>query len=174
MLNLQLRKKMNLPPFNKFPKLSSEKILLREILVVDIPDIVEISYYNGKQAENLTQAMDMQESINQGYILGNSIHWGIINRTSNEIMGTCGYYRGFKKGTGELGFILLANFRRQGIMTEALKLAIDLGINKMKLHRIVAITGKQNHNAIKLLERLNFRVADDLQNEEIKYEIKLN
>ena len=78
MLNLQLRKKMNLPPFNKFPKLSSEKILLREILVVDIPDIVEISYYNGKQAENLTQAMDMQESINQDYILGNSIHWGII------------------------------------------------------------------------------------------------
>ena len=164
---------MNLPPYNKFPTLSTEKIMLKEILISDIPDIVEIMFYDGKQAENVKQALEMQERINQDYRNGNSIHWGIVNRATNKIMGTCGYYRGFETGTGELGCVLLPIFRGQGIMANALKLAIGFGLNKIKLNRIVAITNKQNHSAIKLFDRLNFTKIDDLQDEEIKFEVKL-
>ncbi len=164
---------MNIPPFNKFPNLSTEKIMLRKILISDIPDIVEISFYDAKQAENVKQAIEMQERINQDYSKGSSIHWGIANRTTNKIMGTCGYYRGFETGTGELGCVLVPMFRGQGIMTDALKLAIDFGLNKIELNRIVAITSKQNHSMIRLLDRLNFIKVDDLQGEEIKFEVKL-
>lgn len=163
---------MNLPPFNIFPTLSTEKIMLREILISDIPDIVEISFYNAKQAENLEQAIEMHERINQDYRNGNSIHWGISHRTTNKVMGTCGYYRGLETGTGELGCVLLPMFRGQGIMTNAMKLAIDFGLYKIELNRIMAITNKQNQSAIKLLNRLNFIKVDDLLNEEVKYEFK--
>jgi ribosomal-protein-alanine N-acetyltransferase len=163
---------MNLPPFNIFPTLSTEKIMLREILISDIPDIVEISFYDAKQAENVEQAVEMQERINQDYRNGNSIHWGISNRTTNKIMGTCGYYRGLETGTGELGCILLPMFRGQGIMTNAMKLAIDFGLNKIELNRIIAITSRKNQSAIKLLDRLNFIKVDDSLNEEIKFEFE--
>ena len=163
---------MNLPPFNKFPTLSTEKIVLREILISDIPDIIEISFYDTKQAENVEQAMEMQERINQDYRSGNSIHWGISNRKTNKIMGTCGYYRGLETGTGELGCVLLPMYRGQGIMTNAMKLAIDFGLNKIELNHIIAITSKQNNSAIKLLDRLNFIKVDASPNDEIKFQFE--
>jgi ribosomal-protein-alanine N-acetyltransferase len=57
-------------------------------------------------------------------------------------------------------------------MTNAMKLAIDFGLYKIELNRIMAITNKQNQSAIKLLDRLNFIKVDDLLNEEVKYEFK--
>lgn len=163
---------MNLPPFNEFPNLSTEEIVLREILMSDIPDIIDISFYDAKPAEDVTQATLMQERINQDYNQAYSLHWGIANSTTNKIMGTCGYYRGFEDGTGELGCVLRPIFHGQGIMTNALRLAIDFGFNKMKLKRIVAFTTKPNDRAIKLLNRLGFIKVKDLQDDEIEFEIK--
>ena len=102
------------------------------------------------------------------------LHYNLtkINRTTNKIMGTCGYYRGLETGTGELGCILLPMFRGQGIMTNAMKLAIDFGLNKIELNRIIAITSRKNQSAIKLLDRLNFIKVDDSLNEEIKFEFE--
>ncbi len=162
---------MNKPPFKKFPKLSSEKIILREIIDADIPDIIELSFYDGKPAENAAQAFKMQERINKDYQKGDSIHWGIANIKSNKIIGTCGYYRGFEAGSGELGCVLLREFRGLGIMTSALKLAIDFGLKNMELKRINAITTKQNYRAIKLLNRLGFGKLDSLAEDEIEFEI---
>ena len=163
---------MNLPPYKKFPTLLSEKIMLREILISDIPDIIETSFYDGKQAENVDQAIEMQERINQDYRNGNSIHWGISNRKTNIIMGTCGFYRGFESGIGELGCVLLPIYRGQGIMTNAMELAIDFGLNKIDLNCIVAITSMQNNRAIKLLDRLNFIKVNTSLNDEIKFKFE--
>lgn len=163
---------MNLPPYNLFPTLSTDKITLREIQVADIPGIVEISFYDAIKADNEKEAFEMQVKINQNYIEGNSIHWGIASRTTNKIMGTCGYYRGFETGTGELGCVLLPPFQGQGIMTEALKLAIDFGLNKMNLNRIISITNSQNQKAVNLLGRLHFQKIAELPDGDVEFEFK--
>jgi ribosomal-protein-alanine N-acetyltransferase len=54
---------------------------------------------------------------------------GIADNLTNKIIGTCGYYRGFEKGAGELGCVLLPQHRGQGYMTSALLLAIEFGLN---------------------------------------------
>ena len=136
-------------------------------------DLLEISYYDAKQAANLTQAIEMQAKIDKDYDDGNSIHWGIEDISSNKIVGTCGYYRGFEKGEGELGCVLLKQFRGQSFMTNAMQLAIDFGLNNMELKRIWAITSKQNIKATKLLERLNFIKLTDLPDDEIECELKI-
>jgi len=163
---------MNLPPYQDFPIISDEKIRLRQIIASDLNDLLEISFYDAKQAKNVEQAIEMQAKIDKDYDEGNSIHWGIEAISSTKIVGTCGYYRGLDKGDGELGCVLLPQYRGQGFMTNAMQLAIDFGLKNIGLNRIWAITSKQNNQAIKLLERLNFIKLTDLPDDEIEYELR--
>jgi ribosomal-protein-alanine N-acetyltransferase len=163
---------MRLPPYDKFPSISDDKILLRQIQFSDINDIIEISFYDAIQATTLTQAIEMQAKINVDYNNGNSIHWGIADKLTNKIVGTCGYYRGLGKGEGELGCVLLPQYRGQGYMTFAMLLAIEFGLYNIGLKRIWATTTKQNEKAIKLIEKLNFIKIADLDDNEIEYELR--
>lgn len=163
---------MNLPPYPNFPIISDNKISLRQLIASDMNNLLEISYYDAKQAKNIAHAIEMQARIDKDYDDGNSIHWGIEDLSTNKIVGTCGYYRGLDKGEGELGCVLLPQFRGQGFMTNAVRLAIDFGLKNMKLKRIWAVTTKQNNQAIRLLERLNFIKLADLQDDEIEFELK--
>jgi len=163
---------MKLPPYDKFPSISDDKILLRQIQFSDINDIIEISFYDSIQAKTLSQAIEMQAKINEDYNNGKSIHWGVVDKLANKVVGTCGYYRGFDKGEGELGCVLLPQYRGQGYMTYAILLAIKFGLNNIGLKRIWATTTKQNKKAIKLIEKLNFVKIADLNDSEIEYELR--
>ncbi len=145
--------------------------MLRQVEYSDIPDIIEICFYDGIQATTVAQAMDMQIKINEDYRDGNSIHWGIMDKVTHKLVGTCGYYRGLDKGEGELGCILLPQYRGKGYMTLALVLAIEFGRTKIGLNRIWARTTKQNEKAIKLIENLSFTKRADLDNKEVVYEL---
>jgi ribosomal-protein-alanine N-acetyltransferase len=157
------------PPYSEFPEILSEDILLREITTEDVPALVSISYYDGNKAANEAEATMMLKKIEQDYILGNSIHWGIEEKSSGKIVGTCGYYRGFKNDSGELGGILLDEYRGKGFMSQAMRLAIAFGFKK-GLKRIFALTSNENISAIKLLERLNFRRTGE-EDHEVHYAI---
>lgn len=164
---------MNLPPYNKFPEMFSDQIVLREIQSSDIKDIVEISFYDAQPAFTVEKATEIQNYINQDYQKGTSIHWGIADGQTNVIMGTLGFYRGFEKGVGELGCVLKSEFQGKGLMTAAMKLVIEFGFHNMELKKIIAITTKQNINALKLLERINFKKARVLHDNEVEFEITL-
>lgn len=163
---------MKLPPYDIYPSISDEKIVLRQILASDIQDLIEISFYDSIQAKTIEEATEIQKKIDNDYKTGNSIHWGIVDKATNNIVGTCGYYRGLGKGVGELGCVLLPQYRGQGFMSQAMQLAINFGLKTIGLMRVKAITTKQNGKAIQLLERLNFIKIADLQDDEIEYELK--
>jgi [ribosomal protein S5]-alanine N-acetyltransferase len=163
---------MPLPPYPIFPHISSTNITLREINTLDLPDLIEISFYNTIQATSVQEAEIMQAQINQDYLDGTSIHWGIADNTTHKIVGTCGYYRGFDKRAGELGCVLLPMYRGQGYMTTALTLAIEFGTNQIGLKRIWAATSQDNTAAKKLLERLGFVKIADWEGDEIEYELR--
>ena len=163
---------MRLPPYDKFPSISDSKIILRQIQFSDINDIIEISFYDSIQATTLIQAVEMQDKINADYNNGNAIHWGVVDKLTNKIVGTCGYYRGLDKGEGELGCVLLPQYRGKGYMTFAMSLVIEFGLNNIGLKRIWAITTRQNEKAIKLIEKLNFIKIADLNDNEVEYELR--
>jgi len=165
---------MPLPPYDNFPDLSEGKIAIHQILAEDLGELIEISFYDAVPAKSVVEVKVMQDKINEDYLAGNSIHWGIRDQLTNKIVGTCGYYRGFEQESGELGCVLLPQYYGQGYMTAAMLLAIDFGLKNMNLRRIWAATGKDNHKAIKLFERLNFVKVAELVDDEIKYELKIN
>lgn len=160
-----------LPPYSPYPILKGERISLREISNSNLKDIVEISFYDAIQATTAEIAGEMQAKIDGDYRAGNTIHWGIVENATDKITGTCGYYRGFENGEGELGCVLLPQFQGKGYMTDAMSLAIDFGLDEMGLKRIWAATNKENTQAIKLLERLNFKKVGDLPEDEVEYEL---
>jgi ribosomal-protein-alanine N-acetyltransferase len=162
---------MKLPPYQPFPSLTGEGIVLRAVGAPDIPQLVDISFYDGEQAHSAEEAAALQEKINQDYADGHTIHWGIEDRASGKLVGTCGYYRGFAGGIGELGCVLLAPFRGRGYMTKAMKVAMAFGLEEMGLTGIKAITTRQNTKAVQLLRRLGF-VKTAEHGDEVAYEFR--
>lgn len=144
------------PPYTHYPLLADERVSLREIVNEDLHALIEISYYDGRQAQNVVEAEQMLDRIRLDYQEGDSLHWAIVDTNSGKIVGTCGYYRGFANNAGELGCILLAPYRGQGYMSAALSLAIAFGQQSMELERIWAATDRSNAAAQTLLERLHF------------------
>jgi ribosomal-protein-alanine N-acetyltransferase len=144
--------------------LTSDEIVLRQVTNTDAEEIMEISYYNGIPATNPDEAIEMQKKIDQDYLQGNCIHWGVIDVKSSKLVGTCGYYRDFIDNTGELGYILKPSFEGRGYMTNALKKAIEFGINTMRLQKIIAITEKDNIKSQNVLNKLNFSKEAELNN----------
>lgn len=165
---------MNLPPYAIYPIIKGEKITLRQVSPSDIADIITISFYDAIQATSVAIANEMQRKIDKDVGQGNSIHWGIADNLTNKLVGTCGYYRGFSNGEGELGCVLLPQFQGKGLMYSAMQLAINFGLEEMQLKRIWAATSKENLKAIKLLERLNFIKIAEIDDNEIAYELTHN
>ena len=163
---------MNLPPYKTFPQISNERILLRKVQPLDMSDLMEISFYDALQAKTESEAQEMQDKINLDYRNGNSIHWGIVDRSTSKIVGTCGYYRGFENERGELGCILLPQFRGQGFMSAAMQLAIDFGLKNIGLQKIWAATDQNNKETIKMLTRLDFKKTSEKDNGELLFELK--
>ena len=156
---------MNLPPYSQFPALQSETILLREVRKDDYDALFPISYYDGQAATDKEAVVKIMEKIDQDYRNGATVNWVITERSSGRVMGTLGFYRGFANDTGELGCILLPEFRGKGIMNTAIKLVIAFGLEQIALRKIVAMTRPTNTHAIKLLERLDFDRQEEMEGE---------
>lgn len=142
------------------PTLRSERLRLRAPTVQDAPALLEISYYDGVQAADIGEARHMLEKIGADVARGQSLHWGICLQEGGEMIGTCGFYRGYPDGTGELGYVLKPSYRGQGYMREALGAVIAQGFEAMHLARIVAHTGADNRASIGVLRRLAFEQAE--------------
>lgn len=162
---------MNLPPYPVFPTLIADDIILRHVLQKDVNDLTEITLYEGQQAQTEKEAKFMLDKIELDYLNGICIHWVIANKSDDLIMGTCGYYRGLRNGKGELGCNLKLAFRGRGFMTSAIQCAIDFGIEIMELHKIIAITTRQNLKAISVLQRLQFIQTLELDNSGMFFEL---
>jgi len=86
------------------------------------------------------------------------IYFQIIEKDSNTIIGGCGFHNWYPDHRrAELGYVITKEeFKRKGIMSEALEVVIDYGFNKLNLHRIEALVGTQNIPSLKLVAKFNF------------------
>ena len=160
----------HLPPYDKFPELETENLLMRQIRLDDVDDgMVEIAYFDGQKASDQTETVEMIEKIEGLYVTGDLIHWGIFQKTDGALVGSCGYYRGFKDGAGEIGGILRPEYRHQGVMQPAIEAAIRFAFETMGLQEVFAITSKENQPAQKLLEKLGFAYESDYKEKNLRY-----
>lgn len=67
-----------------------------------------------------------------------------------------------KNKYAEVGYELLPNFQGKGFMSEALNSIIDFAFTNLKIETIEAFTNYQNARSRKLLEKLNFKLNDKM------------
>lgn len=157
--------------FDSIPTLKSERLLLRAIKAEDAKSIIEITVYDGFFAKTEQDVLNILEKIHGNFIDGDSILWGICLKETNEIIGNCGYSRGYPDNIGEIGYVLREAYRGQGYMTEAVKLVVEFGLARMKLDNVVAYTDETNTASMAVLKRAGFKqVVHELEGN--KFSIK--
>lgn len=82
----------------------------------------------------------------------------MIDRESGKVAGCCGYHTWYTEHQrAEIGYAMYGDeFRKQGLMSEALREIIAYGFDKMQLNRIEAFVGPYNVPSLKLMEKMNF------------------
>ena len=139
--------------------------MLRELRDSDLQHLIEISFYNGIPAKDLLDAQIMNGTIKKDYLNGNSIHWIITSAADGEVLGTCGYYRGFKNNFGEIGYVLKKNHQGKGLMAEALSLMLEFGWKELQLKAIKAMTSIHNKASSNVLKKAGFKLIHTENNE---------
>jgi [ribosomal protein S5]-alanine N-acetyltransferase len=138
------------------PELANDLVRLRAVVPADAPSIVDISFYDGVPAATELDARTMLARIEADRARGECLHWGICLPGSDEVVGTIGFYRGFARDVGEVGYVLRPAVRGRGIMTHALALVVDHGLSRLGLKAVVARTDETNAPSIALLRRAGF------------------
>lgn len=162
--NNLVKLEINKSAFEVFPLLESERLLFREIISSDSKDLFLIRtddkvmrYMDLPKMGSINDAEKLIQSRLESYKAGNSINWGIIEKTTNSFIGYFGYWRIIKEHCrAEIGYALNQKYWGSGYMTECLKTMIKYGFNELQLHSIEANVNPKNENSIKLLERIGF------------------
>lgn len=173
--------------FSSFPKIKTERLLLRKIEESDAPVILYlrsdetinqfIERPENRKTKTLEQALQFITDINQDFENNKSVTWGIVYNDQPELIGTICFWNFSDNHTiAEVGYGLSPEFQNKGIMTEVLQRIIDFGFNELKLAKIEAFTHTKNENSRKLLEKCGLQFIQDRKDDDngsnVIYEIQ--
>ncbi|MCC6281499.1 MAG: GNAT family N-acetyltransferase [Saprospiraceae bacterium] len=82
----------------------------------------------------------------------------LTDKTSDTIIGRCGLHNwNVDHHRAEIGYVMEdEQYRRRGLMTEAVERVIEYGFTSMELNRIEALVGAENVPSLRLMEKFNF------------------
>ncbi len=150
----------------KIPQqLETERLILRQMTLDDTQAI-----YKHFSDDDVTRYMDIAslkstkeaEEIIQYYLdrvdKQECYRWAIIRKSDKSFLGTCGFNSWIKhRGSrSEIGYDLSKEYWGQGYMSEALKVLIQYGFEKMELNRIEALVLLDATRSVNVLTKLGF------------------
>lgn len=158
--------------FSPFPELTTERLLLRTISVNDLEPIHKMRCDQAVNAmvgratpSSLKQTEEFILKIEQ-MIKGNeSLYWVISLKEDHRVLGAvCCWNFDVQNEIVEVGYEMLPEFRRKGIMEEALKRVIEYTFDQLNARVITAFPSAVNINSVALLKKLNFQLEDKAYN----------
>ncbi|MFV7236624.1 MULTISPECIES: GNAT family N-acetyltransferase [Flavobacterium] len=150
--------------FNPFPNLETERLLLRRVDENDVNEIFALrsnqetmKYIPRPLVKTTEDALEHIAMIDTKIENNEGINWGITLKDNPKLIGLIGHYRIKPEHfRAEIGYMLLPEFNGKGIISEAVKEAVNYGFKVMKLHSIEAIIAPENHGSEKVLEKNGF------------------
>ncbi|MFD1414265.1 GNAT family N-acetyltransferase [Oceanobacillus jeddahense] len=157
-------------PFNPFPVLETERLLLREMKKEDLQDVYSyasnpelttfLMWEHHKTIKDSEAFIDLL--INQ-YQKGTGGAWAIVWKENNSVIGTMDLGWKPKQYSAELAYALSLDYWRKGIGTEAAKAVLCFGFETLKLERIDARCHPDNIASYKLMEKLGMTYEGTLR-----------
>ena len=150
--------------FNPFPTLTTERLILRKIDNADANEIFQLrsdervmKYIDRPLAKSTEDALTLIDKMTNALLNNEGITWGITLKSDEQLIGTIGFWRIIKEHfRAEIGYQLLFDFQRRGIMQEAIIKVLDYGFNVMRLHSVEANVNPGNTASIEFLEKNKF------------------
>jgi ribosomal-protein-alanine N-acetyltransferase len=150
--------------FAAFPVLQTERLVLRAVTPADtdamyriMSDPRVVHFFGTAPMESPEKAAERIARIEASFAEQEGIRWAITRRGSDELLGTCGFWRLFKPHfRAEIGYELAPEAWGQGIMPEAVAAALAFGFSKMGLHSVEANIHPDNAASRRVLEKLGF------------------
>jgi RimJ/RimL family protein N-acetyltransferase len=166
-IDKELRKLMNdtnVFDFSAFPVLATERLTLRKLLLSDASDVLvfrgdwEVQKYNGPVFQDVEEAQTLIEELYAEYAAQVGIGWAVTLTNRDTVLGLFGFHHWNKyHRRAEVGYDLARAYWGQGIASETLRAIIRFGFDRMNLNRIYAGTIADNHESVRLLEKLGFQ-----------------
>lgn len=150
--------------FAIFPVLETERLVLRApqfedaaamFQVMSNPDVMR--YFGSAPMQTLTEATERIADMQAAFQQQQGIRWIMTKRGSDQLIGSCGFWRLIKPHfRAEIGYELAAEEWGQGLMPEALRAALTFGFGPMGLHSVEAQIDPDNSGSRRVLEKLGF------------------
>ena len=150
--------------FSPFPNLETERLLLRRVDANDMKEILALrsnpetmKYIPRPLVKTNEDALEHIAMIDSKIESNEGINWAITLKDNPKLIGVIGHYRIKPENyRAEIGYMLLPEYHGKGIISEAVKEAVNYGFNVMKLHSIEAIIDPENHGSARVLEKNGF------------------
>jgi len=145
--------------FKPFPNLESGRLHLRQVAESDVQEVFELrsdtetmKYIPRPLATTRQYAIEHINKVNTGIEKNESINWAITLKGQDKLIGLIGFVRIQPKNfRAEVGYILHPDFRKKGIMSEALKAVLDYGFDVLKFNSVIAVIDPSNLASEQLL-----------------------
>ena len=154
-------------------KLETERLILKDISESHVEDILRIrsnevinQFVVRNSPKNNYDALQFILTIKERTKNNQTVYLGISLKDQPNLIGTiCLWNFSEDRKTAEVGYELLPEYHRQGIMSEALKAVLDFGFNELHLDEIVAITDTFNENSKGILLKHDFVLLEGEKDE---------
>jgi ribosomal-protein-alanine N-acetyltransferase len=160
-----------------FPKLITERLVLRGPLEKDIQPVFDIHadldvmrYYGVEPYDSLEKSKKHLDWLAKIHKEETGLRWIITLKDEDTYIGDVGFYDWEKKHRrAEIGYILGKPYWGKGIMTEAIRAALDYGFNEMNLNRIQALIDPRNDASKRVAEKHGFKYEGTFRDYEYEY-----
>jgi [ribosomal protein S5]-alanine N-acetyltransferase len=148
-----------------FPTLTTERLTLRQPLESDVQEIFLLrsdprvnKYLDRQPTKTEEEALSFIKKVHDNFKNNAGVYWAITKTDNEKLVGTICLFNFSDEGKKcEIGYELLPNYQRQGIMNEALKKIIEFTSQTLGLETIDAFTHRDNQSSTKLLQKFNFK-----------------
>ncbi|HSD08651.1 GNAT family N-acetyltransferase [Flavobacterium sp.] len=156
-----------------FPTLITERLTLRQLSKEDAEEVFQLrtdpqinKYLDRKPSKTLGDALNFINNINENIKNNESYYWAILMTGKEKLIGTiCLFDFSKDKKNCEIGYELLTEYQGNGIMLEAIKKVIEYANQILGVKTIDALIHKENRNSIKLVQKLNFKKLENINEE---------
>jgi ribosomal-protein-alanine N-acetyltransferase len=147
-----------------FPILHTERLLLRQFAEDDLENVFkglshpEIIKYYGISYQTLEESEEQLKFYKELEESKTGLYWAICSADNQTFMGAGGFNNlSQEHKKAEVGFWLLTDFWRKGIMSEAMPVICQYAFDILGLHRMDGFVETENTACKRAMEKLGFQ-----------------
>ncbi|MGE7113405.1 GNAT family N-acetyltransferase [Lysinibacillus sp. NPDC047702] len=162
-------------------QIDTKRLYLRKMKIEDANNLFQIwsdpdvtKYMNIINLTDVKQAQEMITILDQLAKEQKGIRYSIIEKTSQKIIGSCGF-NSFdeENNTAEIGYELGKAYWGKGFAQESITALIHYAFTALHIKKIEAKVEPANKNSIKVLEKLKFSYIGTLPETETSDDISI-